>query len=67
MLLSKKRFKYIFTAIRGENLNKQKLIFRDNIAPNDRIYEFYTYLSGYFDFLYSKEREIVNKNFNKKI
>ncbi len=67
LLLSKKRFKYIFTAIRGENLNKQKLIFRDNIAPNDRIYEFYTYLSGYFDFLYSKEREIVNKNFNKKI
>ena len=63
--LSKKRFRYIFTGIRGENLNNLQLIFRDNILPGDKIYDLYAYLSGYLDFLYSKEREIVKKNFIK--
>ncbi|MBD1134946.1 polysaccharide deacetylase family protein [Pelagibacterales bacterium SAG-MED47] len=63
--ISKNRFNYIFTGIRGENLNKSKLIFRDNVLPNDRIYDLYAYLSGYYDFLYSNERKIIKKNFRK--
>lgn len=65
--ISKNRFNYIFTGIRGENLNKSKLIFRDNVLPNDRIYDLYAYLSGYYDFLYSNERKIIKKNFRKII
>ena len=65
LLLSKKRFKYIFTAIRGENLNKQKIIFRDNVIPEDGICELYTYLSGYLDFIYSKEKKIIEKTYHK--
>ena len=65
LLLSKKRFKYIFTAIRGENLNEQKIIFRDNVIPEDGTYELYTYLSGYLDFIYSKEKKIIEKIYHK--
>ena len=67
LLLSKKRFKYIFTGIRGENLDYSNLIFRDNVLPNDRIYDLYSYLSGSLDFLYSNERKIMKKNFKKNI
>ena len=65
--LSKKRFKYIYTGIRGENLNNLRLIFRDNVLPSDKVYDLYAYLSGYLDFLYSNERKIIKNNFKKNI
>ncbi len=65
LLLSKKRFKYVFTGIRGENLDNQKIIFRDNVVPTDKVYDLYAYLSGYLDFIYSKERKIIKKNYRK--
>lgn len=65
LVLSKKRFKYVFTAVRGENLDNQKIIFRDNVIPNDGIYELYTYLSGYLDFIYSKEKKTIEKLFHR--
>ena len=65
LVLSKKRFKYVFTAVRGENLDNQKIIFRDNVIPSDRIYELYTYLSGYLDFIYSKEKKTIEKLYHR--
>ena len=65
LILSKKRFKYIYTGIRGENLNSKKLIFRDNILPNYKVYDLYAYLSGYLDFIYKYERKKIKDNFNK--
>ena len=67
LIISKKRFRYIFTGIRGENLSQSKLIFRDNVLPNDKIYDLYAYLSGYLDFIYSNERKIIKKTFKKII
>ena len=63
--LSKKRFKYIFTGIRGDNLNSKKIFFRDNISSNDNIFDLYAYLGGFFDFLYRNERKIIKNNFRK--
>lgn len=64
--LSKKRFKYIFTGIRGDNLNSKKIFFRDNISSNDNIFDLYAYLGGFFDFLYKNERKIIKNNFRKE-
>lgn len=61
--LSKKRFKYVFTGIRGENLKSKKIFFRDNISPDDNIFDLYTYLGGFLDFLYKKERKKIINNF----
>ena len=63
--LSKKRFDFIYTGIRGENLNTNKIIFRDNILPSDNKYDLFVYLSGKLDVLYSNEREILKLNFLK--
>tara|TARA_B100000902_G_C27280079_1_gene901228 strand:+ start:62 stop:955 length:894 start_codon:yes stop_codon:yes gene_type:complete len=65
--LSKKRFKYIFTGIRGDNINSKKIFFRDNISPEDNIFDIYSYLGGFFDFLYRKERVLIKNNFKKKL
>jgi len=62
---AKKRFKVIFTGIRGENFYKRKLIFRDNISPQDNNFDINVYLSGYIDFLYAKERNILESQFKK--
>tara|TARA_B110000027_G_C16026022_1_gene258612 strand:- start:96 stop:704 length:609 start_codon:yes stop_codon:yes gene_type:complete len=67
LLLSKKRFNFLYTGIRGDNLNIRQLIFRDNILPADNNFDLYTYLSGSLDFLYSKERKILELNFPKNI
>ena len=67
LLLSKKRFKYVFTGIRGENLDHNKIIFRDNIVPSDKIFDLYAYLSGYLDFIYSKERDVIKSKFKKDL
>ncbi len=64
--LSKKRFKYIFTGIRGDNINSKKIFFRDNISPKDNIFDFYTYLGGFLDFIYKNERTIIKNNFKKE-
>ncbi len=64
--LSKKRFKYIFTGIRGDNINSKKIFFRDNVSPKDNIFDFYTYLGGFLDFIYKNERTIIKNNFKKE-
>ena len=67
--IAKKRFENIFTGIRGDNLHSQKIFFRDNIYPTDNIFDLYSYLGGYLDFLYYKERQIVlkaSKSLNSK-
>lgn len=63
LTLSKKRFNFLYTGIRGNNLNNRQLIFRDNIHPTDNEFDLYTYLSGSLDFLYSRERKILELNF----
>lgn len=62
---AKNRFKVIFTGIRGKNFHKKKLIFRDNISPEDNNCDINAYLSGYLDFIYSKERDILESQFKK--
>lgn len=64
--LSKKRFNFLFTGIRGDNSNIKQLIFRDNILPSDNKFDLFTYLSGSLDFLYSKEKKKLKLNFQKK-
>ena len=63
LLLSKKRFNFLFTGIRGDNFNIKQLIFRDNVLPTDNKFDLYVYLSGSLDFLYSKERKMLKLNF----
>ncbi len=67
LFYSQKRFNFIYTGIRGENLKQKKIIFRDNILPHDNICDLYTYLSGRLDPLYSNERKTLNLNFFKKL
>ena len=67
LFYSIKRFTFIYTGIRGENLNEKKIIFRDNVLPNDKSYDLFTYLSGHLDFLYSSERKTLNLNLPKKL
>ena len=62
---AKKRFKVIFTGIRGKNFHKRRLIFRDNISPEDNNFDLNAYLSGYLDFIYSKERDILDSQYKK--
>mgnify|MGYP000942271506 CR=1 FL=1 len=64
--LSKKRFDFIYTGIRGDNSDIDKIIFRDNVLPSDNKYDLFTYLSGQLDFLYSNERKTLRSKFKKK-
>ena len=62
--IASKRFKILFTGIRGDNLANSKIAYRDNISSDDKLIDIEVYLSGYYDFIYKKERAIV-KSFNK--
>ena len=65
--IAKKRFKLIFTGIRGRNFKNCKLIFRDNILPTDNNLNLNIYTSGIIDFFYKNERNTVISYFNKKV
>ena len=55
--IASKRFDFIFSAIRGENKNSSKLLFRDNISLKDNLLDINIYLNGGYDFLYKKEKD----------
>lgn len=55
--IASKRYNFLFSAIRGENKINSKLLFRDNISPNDNLLDINIYLNGGYDFLYKKERD----------
>ncbi len=58
--LAKKKYKLIFSAIRGNNINNNFLIFRDNIDPNYSKYFSLTILNGFFDFMYFFARKKIS-------
>ena len=55
--IANKRFDLMFTGIRGQNNSNSKLLFRDNINPEDNIYDINVYIHGIYDFIYKKERK----------
>ena len=59
--ISKKRYKYLFTAVRGDNNKKAKMLFRDNISLKDNIFDINVYLNGLYDFIYENERKKLLK------
>ncbi|MDC0446032.1 polysaccharide deacetylase family protein [Candidatus Pelagibacter sp.] len=54
--IASKKYKILFTGVRGGNLENSNLIFRDNISSNDNISDINVYLSGFYDSLYQRER-----------
>ena len=62
--IASKKYKTLFTGVRGENLENSNLIFRDNISSNDNISDVNAYLSGFYDSFYQSERKklkLLNK------
>ena len=57
--IAKKKYKLIFSAIRGNNINNKFLIFRDNIDPNYSKYFSLTILNGFYDFMYFFSRKKI--------
>ncbi len=55
--IANKRFDFLFTGIRGQNNLGSKLLFRDNINPEDNIYDINVYIHGIYDLVYKKERK----------
>lgn len=58
--IAKNKYKFIFSGVRGDNINLQKLMYRDNIKDNYSISIINFFLSGYSDFLYKKCRKIFS-------
>ena len=56
---AKKKYKLVFSAIRGNNLNNEIIIFRDNISPSYNKFFLISILNGYYDFLYFFSRKKI--------
>jgi peptidoglycan/xylan/chitin deacetylase (PgdA/CDA1 family) len=56
--IAKKKYQFIFSGIRGDNIKSNKILFRDNIVDNYNLNMIKFYIYGYSDFLYSRFRKI---------
>jgi len=58
--IAKSNYKFIFSGIRGDNINPKKMMYRDNIEDNYSLNTINFFLRGYSDFLYKKYRKIFS-------
>ena len=57
--IAKKKYEFIFSGIRGDNLNSKNILFRDNIRDNYSMRTINFFIEGYSDFLYKKFRKLL--------
>ena len=57
--IAKDKYEFIFSGIRGDNKNFNKVLFRDNIEDNYTFEMINFFIRGYSDFLYKNFRKII--------